>query len=152
MGVQKLNTRIHSIIQRWDLKRLVKFGLVGGWGIVVNMLLLWFLTEAAGLYYLLSSMVAIEISLVNNYVLNDMWTWRDRGKAGKKEYFKRMGQYHLTAAAAALVNISLLWVLTEVFGIYYLVSNALGILCGTALNFFVNDRWTFKHRKGDMET
>jgi putative flippase GtrA len=28
-----------------------------------------------------------------------------------------------------------------------LTSNVFGILCGSALNFFVNDRWTFKHKK-----
>jgi putative flippase GtrA len=58
----------------------------------------------------------------------------------------------IAVAATTLVNISLLCTLSEVFGIYYFVSNALGILCGTAFNFLVNDRWTFKHGKGDMET
>lgn len=111
------------------------------------MSILWFLTEMAGLYYLFSSLVAIEIALINNYVLNDLWTWHDRGKAGKREYFKRMLQYHVTASAAMLTNISVLWILTEVAGIYYLGSNVIGILCGAALNFFVNDRWTFRHRK-----
>jgi dolichol-phosphate mannosyltransferase len=142
-----LNTRLHLIFQQWEIRRLVKFGLVGSWGFVVNMSILWFLTEMAGLYYLFSSLVAIEIALINNYVLNDLWTWHDRGKAGRREYFKRMLQYHITASAAMLTNISLLWMLTEVAGIYYLASNVFGILCGAALNYFVNDRWTFRHRK-----
>ncbi len=140
------------MIQRSDPRRLVKFGLVGGWGFAVNMFFLWLLTEVAGLYYLFSSIAAIEISLVNNYVLNDLWTWRDRGKAGKKEYFKRMFRYHIAASAAMLVNVCVLWALTELAGLHYLASNVLGILCGMALNFSVNDRWTFKHRKYPPET
>jgi dolichol-phosphate mannosyltransferase len=58
-----------------------------------------------------------------------------------------MLQYHVTASAAMLANIAILWILTELFGIYYLASNVFGILCGSALNFLVNDRWTFKHKK-----
>ena len=142
-----MNTRIYSIIREKEVRRFVKFGLVGTWGFVVNMFFLWFLTEKVGVYYLFSSIVAIEIALINNYVLNDLWTWYDRGKEGKKEYFKRMLQYHITASAAMLTNISILWILTEVFHVYYLASNVFGILCGMLLNFFINDRWTFKHKK-----
>ncbi len=58
-----------------------------------------------------------------------------------------MLQYHVTASAAMLTNLCVLWTLTEIFHIYYLASNIFGILCGAALNFFLNDRWTFKHRK-----
>jgi putative flippase GtrA len=28
-----------------------------------------------------------------------------------------------------------------------LSSNVFGILCSAVLNFFLNDRWTFKHKK-----
>jgi dolichol-phosphate mannosyltransferase len=142
-----LNVRIHSIIQNSDAKRIVKFVLVGAWGFVVNMFFLWFLTETAGLYYLLSSILAIEISLINNFVLNDLWTWHDRGKAGRTEYLKRMLRYQITAGASMLTNLFVLWLLTAAFGVYYLASNIFGILCGSALNFVVNDRWTFRHRK-----
>lgn len=142
-----MNTRIYSIIHQKEVRRIVKFGLVGTWGFVVNMFFLWFFTETVGLFYLFSSLIAIEISLINNYVFNDLWTWRDRGKEGKKEYLKRMLQYHTTASAAMLTNIAILWVLTELADVYYLASNVFGILCGAVLNFFLNDRWTFKHKK-----
>ncbi|MGB2981018.1 MAG: GtrA family protein, partial [Candidatus Zixiibacteriota bacterium] len=83
-----MNTRIYSIIHRKEVRRIVKFGLVGTWGFLVNMFFLWFFTETVGLFYLFSSLIAIEISLIKNYVFNDLWTWRDRGKEGKKEYLK----------------------------------------------------------------
>jgi dolichol-phosphate mannosyltransferase len=145
-GAHKLNNRIHRIVQNGNARRIAKFTLVGAWGFAVNMFFLWFLTDIAGLYYLLSSILAIEISLINNFALNDLWTWRDRGKAGKAEYFKRMLRYQITAGASMLANLVVLWVLTELFGFYYLASNIFGILCGSALNFVVNDRWTFSRR------
>jgi putative flippase GtrA len=142
-----LNTRIHSLLQNNEIRRFVKFCLVGASGVLVNMFFLWFLTEKIKIYYLLSSLVAIEISLLSNYALNDLWTWHDRGKKGRVEYLKRMLQYHISSSAAILANLSILWILTELFHLYYLISNVFGILCGTFLNFFLNNRWTFKHKR-----
>ena len=139
--------RIHSLTQKDEIRRFVKFCLVGGSGVLVNMFFLWFFTEKAKFYYLLSSLIAIEISVLGNYVLNDLWTWHDRGKEGKTEYFKRMLQYHISSSVAILANLSILWLLTELAHIYYLISNLFGILCGTFLNYFLNDRWTFRHRR-----
>jgi len=144
---QNLNTRIYSIIREKEVRRFVKFCLVGASGFLVNMFFLWFFTEILKIYYLFSSLMAIELSIVSNYVLNDLWTWHDRGKEGKSEYFKRMLQYHLSASAGLLTNIAILWLLTELLHIYYLFSNAFGILAGTFLNFFFNDRWTFRYKK-----
>jgi dolichol-phosphate mannosyltransferase len=111
------------------------------------MFFLWFFTEKFGIFYLVSSLLAIEISVLSNYVLNDLWTWHDRGKEGTREYLKRMLQYHISSSAAILTNLAVLWLLTDLAHIYYLISNLFGILCGTFLNFFLNDRWTFKHKK-----
>lgn len=144
---QNLSTRISSLFHEKEIRRFVKFCLVGASGVLINMFFLWFLTEKVGMYYLVSSLIAIEISILSNYVLNDLWTWYDRGKEGKKEYFKRMVQYNISATFATVTNLLILWILTELFHMYYLTSNILGILCGTLLNFFINDRWTFKHKK-----
>jgi putative flippase GtrA len=142
-----LHAKISSLIQEKEIKRFVKFCLVGALGFLVNMFFLWFFTETLKVYYLFSSLIAIELSILSNYVLNNLWTWYDRGKEGRVEYFKRMGQYHISASAGLLTNIAILWFLTEVLHIYYLFSNAVGILAGTFLNFFFNDRWTFRYRK-----
>ena len=142
-----MNWKIHSLVQDRKLHRFVKFCLVGTSGFLVNMFFLWFFTEVVRIYYLFSSLIAIELSIINNYVLNDLWTWHDRGKEGKSEYFKRMFKYHVFASAALLTNILILWFLTEILHIYYLLSNVFGILAGTLLNFFLNDRWTFRYNK-----
>ncbi len=61
----------------------VKFAIVGAIGIVVNEGLL-ILIRSMGVYYLTAGAVAIEISILSNFVLNDLWTFRDRrtGRAG----------------------------------------------------------------------
>jgi dolichol-phosphate mannosyltransferase len=122
--------------------RLLKFALVGLSGVAVNMGFLVFFTEILKIVYWISSIIAIELSIISNFFLNDLWTWKDRLK---KEFRYRFTQYHISVGlTAVLVNWLLLIILTELFGIYYLLSNLIGIVVGTLSNFILNDLWTFK--------
>ncbi|PJA26463.1 MAG: hypothetical protein CO189_10725 [candidate division Zixibacteria bacterium CG_4_9_14_3_um_filter_46_8] len=125
--------------------RFLKFSIVGGSGVIVNMGMLYFLTEFAGFYYLASSLIAIEVSILCNFVLNDLWTWGDKKHQTKKRYLERMARYNLSAAASGFLgNFVIMTVLTEAGGLQYLLSNFIGIGVGILLNYFLNDRWTYK--------
>lgn len=124
--------------------RIIKFALVGGIGVLVNMGILYLLTTYFNVYYVISSLIAIEVSIISNFLLNNFWTWKDRNK---KSFMMRFLQYHLSVALAAfLLNWLLLIFLTEVFGVYYLLSNLIGICIGMIFNFILNDLWTFKQQ------
>lgn len=129
----------------FDLTRFIKFGIVGGSGILINMGFLWFFTEIVGLFYLISSVLAIALAMINNFIWNDLWTWRDRGEPGVKPYLTRMAKFIVVSSIAAYIgNLGILWILTHFFNIYYLISNLIGIAVGTILNYSVNNFWTFK--------
>ncbi len=127
--------------------RILKFSVVGGSGVMVNMGLLYILTVYFSIDYRIASIFAIETSIITNFLLNNYWTWQDpRGKT----FSVRIMQYHISVGIAAiLANWLLLVFLTEVVGMYYMISNLIGIAVGTALNFVINDLWTFRvlHRK-----
>lgn len=132
----------------FDIVRFVKFGIVGGSGIFVNMGGLWFFTEVVGFYYLISSVLAIALAMISNFIWNDLWTWRDRGEPGVKAYLTRMAKFIVVSSIAAYIgNLGILWILTHFFHIYYLISNLVGIGVGTVLNYSVNNIWTFRARK-----
>ena len=125
--------------------RFIKFGIVGGSGIIVNMAMLWFFTEIVGLYYLLSSVLAIFLSIMNNFIWNDIWTWRDRRKPGVQAHVVRFLKFCVVSSIAAYGgDLSILWMLTHFFHFYYLIVNLFSIAVGTALNFTLNHFWTFK--------
>jgi dolichol-phosphate mannosyltransferase len=134
-------------ISGFDLTRFIKFGIVGGSGIFVNMGFLWFFTEIIGIFYLISSVLAIALAMISNFIWNDLWTWRDRGEPGIKAYLTRMAKFILVSSIAAYIgNLGILWILTHFFHIYYLISNLIGIAVGTILNYSVNNFWTFKSK------
>jgi dolichol-phosphate mannosyltransferase len=122
--------------------RILKFSVVGASGVFVNMGLLYVLTELASLHYLLSGIIAIETSIVTNFLLNNAWTWGDRRT---DVFLYRLLKYHVSAGLTGiLANWLLLLLLTEVFGMYYLISNIIGIGVGMTSNFLLNDLWTFR--------
>ncbi len=136
-----------------DLLRFVKFGIVGGSGIVVNQFFLWLFTEKVGFHYLVSSVLAIFLAMISNFIWNDLWTWRDRGEPGIKAYFIRLVKFCIVSSIAGYVgNLGILWILTHFFHIHYLISNLFGIAVGTILNYFFNNIWTFKAIKKDFSS
>jgi dolichol-phosphate mannosyltransferase len=126
------------------LRRFVKFCIVGGSGVLVNMGLLWLLTEVAGLFYLVSSVVAVETAIVNNFVWNDVWTFHDRRRPGRAERLKRLARFNAVSVGGLGINVAVLWLLTEQLGMHYLVSNLFGIAAATLWNFFMNAVWTWR--------
>jgi len=152
-GESKLNARqqvdylkhIYSLMKRkGELTRFLKFCAVGLSGVLVNMGLLWLLTEIAGLFYLLSAAISIETSIISNFVLNDYFTFRDRRSPQVKSFLSRLLKFNLVSLAGLGLNMGVLWLLTEVFGIYYLLSNLCGIAVATLWNYLVNTWWTWK--------
>lgn len=123
--------------------RLIKFGIVGASGVVVNMGCLYVLKEFAGIPYFVASVIAIELSILSNFTINLLWTWRDRSEEGT--LWTKLVRYHVGAGATAFLgNYLILVALTELVGMHYMVSNLIGIAVGTLANYVINDLWTFK--------
>lgn len=126
-------------------RRILKFSMVGAIGVMVNTCTLYVLTDFFQILYMISSIFAIEISILSNFFLNNIWTWKDRKK---KSLPQRIFQYHISVGIVAiLANWLLLILLTELLGLYYLFSNLVGIGVGTLANFVINDLWTFRQQE-----
>jgi len=129
-----------------EFGKALRFAIVGCTGILVNMGLLWLLTEGAGIYYLLSSIIAIEASIINNFVWNDRWTFGGDPAHQAKPFAHRIALFHAVSIGGAVINWLVLFALTEFGGIYYLLSNMAGILAGFIWNYLMNRNLTW--RKG----
>jgi dolichol-phosphate mannosyltransferase len=125
-------------------EKILRFAVVGCTGIVVNMGLLWFLTRFLGIYYLESSIAAIEISIVNNFLWNDRWTFGGDPGHRRKSLLSRFALFHAVSFGGAAINWLVLFGLTEFGGIYFLLSNLAGILAGFVWNYLVNRHVTWR--------
>ncbi|WP_048149743.1 glycosyltransferase [Methanolacinia paynteri] len=158
----KLSTMIDYILQCTDIgvyalknhntyawkewKKIFKFGLVGASGIVVNTGILYAVTEYFGIYYMISSVFAIEASIATNFILNDTWTFDGANKSHMGSRWKRFVSFQLISVCGVGINLLVLFALTEFAGIYYLFSNIVGIFIAFAWNFLVNRHITWKNK------
>ncbi len=133
-------------INKARVVRFLKFGTVGASGVFVNMFVLWLAHEKLGLPLAFASLVAVAVAIMNNFLLNDFWTWRDKATTKKYTFFHRMWRYYLSASLGSLINYGTLLILTELFGVYYLSANLIGIFLGMASNFLLSEFWVFKKR------
>lgn len=133
---------IARLSRKLGVQRFIRFCTVGATGILVNQGLLWLLTDRAGIYYLYSSLISIEVSILSNFVLNDLWTFRDKRKTSSPVII-RLLKYNLLCVVGAAFNYFILWSLTDILHLYYLISNLFGIAAAVAWNYTISLNWAW---------
>ena len=125
------------------LMRFIKFGIVGGSGTVVNLGVQYLLT-IAGLHYIFAGVIATEISIINNFLLNNFWTWRDNPAKTKRSFAARLLKYNSSMIITGIAQNLLMIFFTEVFMINDLISKFIAIVIITIVNYVIHYFWTFK--------
>lgn len=86
-----------------DKQKLIKFAIVGGTGFVVNFLFLR-VFRYLGLSELFVWIFATELAIVNNYIFNNIWTFKDSEIKGLKAMILKFLQFNLTSAGALIIQ------------------------------------------------
>lgn len=86
-----------------DKSRFIKFGIVGGTGFVVNFIFLR-IFRGMGFGETLVWAFATELAIVNNFVFNNIWTFKDKEIKGFKAMVLKFLQFNLTSAGALVIQ------------------------------------------------
>ncbi|MEM2074277.1 MAG: GtrA family protein, partial [Nitrososphaeria archaeon] len=68
------------------------------------------------------------------FILNDFWTFKDRRSSN---FFYRLIKFH-GSALGPLINY-IVYVFLLLFGVNYLVADAIGIVCGFVANYLFSE-------------
>lgn len=144
-GASKLNMRevlnffILFLILLKDTReylRILNFLLVGFSGIFINQLAIFVLTEYLDIYYIISGIISAEISIIWNFILNELITFRDIPKNYHiKDFLSRLVKTNIIRLGGLSINIFMLFILTEFFSMHYLISNLIGICLAFMFNY-----------------
>ncbi|MBL7119355.1 MAG: GtrA family protein [Dehalococcoidia bacterium] len=129
-----------------ELRRLIQFALVGLSGVGVNFGAFWLLTRAAGLPDLVALLLGWATATLSNFILNDIWTFRDRRVGNIKATLVRALKFNLISVGAVGLYYASYTPLTRFLEVYDLVAYAIAIGIGLVWNFSMNVLWTW--RKG----
>ncbi|MEM0481128.1 MAG: GtrA family protein [Candidatus Aenigmatarchaeota archaeon] len=129
-----------------EISRFLTFAFIGLTGIPINTFFLWFFTEIFKIFYIFSSIIATEITIILIFLLNDFITFRDLRTKGLKNFISRLIQINIIRLFGLLIHITVLFVFTEFFNIYYLISNIFGIFSAFIFNYLLS-LWIYKKQK-----
>lgn len=114
---------------------LARFMGVGAVGALTENLVLVALVETATLSPVPGAALSKEVSIAVMFLLNDRWTFAERGRAGVVPALKRFLHSNVVRAGGALVGLAVLAALHRWLGVWYLPANLVGIGVGFAFNF-----------------
>ena len=129
--------------------RLIRFGMVGSSGVIVNQAVLYVSQEylftaiaAPNLRLDASLALAIFLATINNFYWNRLWTWGDVAERfSTKPIYLLFLEYALACWLGTTIQVVITKLLAPHF--HYLLANLIAIVIATASNYVTNHVWTF---------
>ena len=126
-----------------EWKTFIKFVIVGVLGIVVNLTFFFILYQIMSIKDLLSLALAIEVSILFTFILNDRWVFI--AHSYYNSLFERFLLYHIVLLGGMGINIGIYYPLS-ILGVNYLLSDGAGIVVASAWTFYMNNVHVFSRK------
>jgi len=115
--------------------KLGRFAAVGLSGVVVNWGAYAALSRTVIPDYMVAALIAIELSIITNFLLNDTWTFSDSPHTESK--LVRFGKFQAISIIGVVIQLGIFCALVWA-GFYDLVVYPIGIIVAFAWNFYIN--------------
>ena len=122
-------------------KQAIKYYSVGGSGVLVNLGILYALTDFMGLWYIASQVIAISISISSTFLFNRFWTFS--GSIQEQRNSVMYVKFIIVSLIGMGIQLGITFALVENIALYYMYAAGIGIVVAGAINYVVNRRWTF---------
>jgi dolichol-phosphate mannosyltransferase len=132
--------RVHLGSRRPDnWLQLLRFGIVGASGYVVNLVVFALLAEVVGVHHIAAAIGAFSVAVTNNFLCNRHWTFR----AGDGDAGLQAPRFLVVSLAGLALNLVLLELLVSSAGAPELAAQAIAVALSMPVNFVGNKLWTF---------
>jgi len=126
---------------RSKLRRFVRFSAVGAGGVAIQTLTLAVLLRVGGIHYIPATALAVEASVLNNFLWHRKWTWADRPKSCVGWALLR---FNATNGVVSLIgNLIIMIALVSWLNFHPMAANLLTIAICSLANFALADRVVF---------
>lgn len=123
--------------------QLRRYTMVGATTAGIQLLLLWLFVDVGDLNYLVGATIAIEITIVMTYVLNNAWTFKSIQNSGRRDFFVGLLKTNLVRGTAIPIQLAVLYALVDWQGVQYLIANAVAIVLSGIYRYVLDVKWTW---------
>lgn len=141
----RLETRapkLLALIEKY--KTIIKYIISGGTAAVVQLGLLYVLTDIVGLWYIISSSIAFVVALLTSFFLQKFWTFRDDNIGRMKKQF---AIYTAIGIVNFILNPTLLYIVVDFLNVWYLLGQVIVSAVLAISSYLINKFITFKKVK-----
>ena len=124
------------------MTRFLRFSVAGFGGFIVQLAMLAALIHIAGVHYVTATVIAVELTILLNFMWHEHWTWRDRNKQCLLARLLRFNA--LTAVTSIFGSVVMTTLLVETASMTPLVANAISVLVLGVVNFAGSNRFVFR--------
>ncbi len=131
------------MIARW-----LKFNAAGILGVGVQLVSLHVFTHFARLNYLLATAIAVEATLIHNFIWHARYTWRMRTAHDPRASLRRFLHFNLINGLVSLAgNLLLMKFLVEQASLPLVAANLIAIAACSTVNFAIAEFFVFADKR-----
>jgi putative flippase GtrA len=116
---------------------------VGLGGAVIVLIFTLILTSFLGLHYIISTIIAFELSMIWGFYGNDKWTFSTIKKTSKP--YLRFVKYNGLSLIGLGIIQAVMITLTEFFSMHYTPSQSIAIIIAFLFNFIASKKISFRN-------
>ncbi len=120
----------------------IKYATVGVTGTALDVGSLYVFVDLLHIPVLAAAALSFILAVVNNFILNKIWTFRNDSRNFKKQFIK----FFLVSAVGLVLTEICMAVFVYLLGIWYIVSKLITSVIVLTWNFLANKNWTFTEK------
>lgn len=153
---------VNKLLPGKGFKELIKYGIVGIIGLIIDMSIYYLLVEKIEIHYpftasikvilgismnirmldiLISNIISQTVAIVNNFILNSYFTFKVTNNK-----LKRFFSFAGVAAIGMIISSALLTLFIEYAGLSKMLSKIISIMIVAFIQFIINKYLTFKQK------
>ena len=125
--------------------RFGRFSLVGLMGALLQLTLVFLLTKYLQVLSTAATLVAVEFTILHNFIWHERFTWGKRGPESSGEIALRLWRFHAGNGLVSLAGNTILmyWLVERLKAPVLPAATGAIAICSLA-NFLIADRWVFR--------
>lgn len=147
-------------------RRFIRFSIVSLGGLAINELIIFIMLKILNQIaeedllftigkikiekIIISTFLAIIIVTIYNFVLNKIWTFKEKEEGIEVNVFTQFIKFSIVGASGTLVNLGVVYLLATIMNINEYVSTSIAFILSVINNYIFNEIWTFNVKNKNM--
>jgi len=134
-----MTKKINKIVKN-NSSLFFNYFIIGVIATIVDLGLLFVLTEFFKIWYLLSVAIACIVGMLTNYIINKKFNFKNKSKKIALQF----GLFFSVALTSIVLNLVIVFILVEFFTLWYLLAKVISTLIVFSWSFYWHKNITFK--------